>query len=153
MWKAILTIKHEEEEKIIEYKFYKVSNYLRLFNDLHLIYPKYKKEYEVIFNFNFLGNSILVDDLSKYILHNDQIQVTIKNVKPIYYLYDPIFKYEIVQSYNMKKLYEYADKELKGVILLYKRKGYLNKFLDVLTKPDFYKNECINRLVKNYIFF
>jgi hypothetical protein len=152
MWKAILKIKHEEEEKIVEYKFYKVSNYLKLFNDLHLIYPKYKKEYEVIFNFNFLGNQILVDDLTKYILHNDQIDITIRKIKPVYYLYDPIFNCEIVQSYNMKKLYEYAEKELNGEILLYQRKGFLNKLLDVLTKPDYYKNECINRMVKNYMF-
>ena len=39
MWKAILKIKDKVRKinKIIEYKFYKVTTYLQLFRDLKLI--------------------------------------------------------------------------------------------------------------------
>jgi len=152
MWKAFLKIKDHVNylEKTIEYKFYKVTTYLNLFHDLSLIYPKYRKEYEIEFRFNYLENSTLIDDLNKYILNNDEIEVIINPCKPVYYLYDPIFKDEIVQSYYAKKLYEYADKNIEGEILLYVKRGYIHKLVDVLTKPDYYKSECINRLMKKY---
>jgi hypothetical protein len=152
MWKAILKIKDKVRKinKIIEYKFYKVTTYLQLFRDLKLIYPKYNKENEITFTFNYLGKSVLIDDFNKYILNNDEIEIEIKKCKPLYYLYDPEFNSEIVESYDLKKLQEYSRVYLDGEILLYKRIGYLDKFVDVLTKPEFYKNQCINRLVKKY---
>jgi len=152
MWKAFLKIKDgvNHVEKTVEYKFYKVTTYLNLFHDLYLVYPKFKKEYEVEFKFNYLDNSTLIDDLSKYILNNDKIEIIINKCKPMYYLYDPIFKDEIVQCYNIKKLYEYADKNIVGEILLYVKRGCIHKLVDVLTKPDYYKSECINRLMKKY---
>ena len=79
-----------------------------------------------------------------------KIEIEIKKCKPLYYLYDSIFNTGIVESYDLKKLQEYSRVYLDGEILLYKRIGYLDKFVDVLTKPEFYKNQCINRLVKKY---
>ena len=153
MWQANLKIIDNVNNinKNIIYKFYKVTTYSQLFRDLPMIYP-YNSKNKVIFIFNYLESSTVIDDLSKYILNKDEIIVKINSCKPLYYLYDPIFKDEIAQSYNIKLLYKYYYKKLshEEEILLYKRIGYKNKLVDVLSSPVYYKNRCIDRLISKY---
>ena len=78
MWKANLTIIDEiaNEEKKLIYRFSKICRYFNLLFDLNSHYPI--SEYiscDIFFTFQYLEQKIYIDDLTKYILNNDNIEI------------------------------------------------------------------------------
>ena len=135
------------------YRFYKLTTYKNLLNDLPNIYSKFNSKFNVIFTFQDLNNNYVVTNLNNYILIGDKINIIFKIYKNIYFLYDFYSKKILKKSYDIKELYKiYFDlyKTINNEILLYKKIGCKVKLIDVLDSPNNYKNKCINRLVKNY---
>ncbi len=151
MWKANLKIIDEIQniKKNIIYNFYPIIRYFNLLQELPTLYGIYDCKIE--FNFEYLGKKVVIDDLSKYILNNDIIEIILKPKEKLYYLQDGISKEIIKSSYRTKDLYEFYQKELKDTIdceVLLIRED--KKLLDVWFPPNFFYNRCVNRLVHKY---
>jgi len=138
------------------YKFNRISRYFNLLAEFDSIYPitKYKR-FLIVFSFKYEGKNILVDDLTKFILPKDIIEIRITLPDPLYYLVDSISLEKIRSSYNIKELYKYyleKKDEIDCEIFILKENNGKTKLIDVLIEPNYIYNQCVNRLIFKYNF-
>ena len=127
------------------YKFYKITNYKKILEDLPKIYDKYNKKYTTV----FLNHDDIIEDLCEYILPGDKISLEIYNSETVYFIFDGMSN--IFESKYINEVYKfYRNEKLEGEILLYKRTGLKLFLIDVLINPDEIMNKCINRMIKKY---
>jgi hypothetical protein len=101
---------------------------------------------QVNFYFYYLDKWIYIDDLSKFILNNDSIIIDIDHV---YSLVDSKADQLLLESRNKNDIYELYQKikeQLTRAVIV--KKG--SKIIDVLDKPHYHYNACVNRMVHTW---
>lgn len=141
--------------KNIEYRFNKISKYIYLFNELENLYDPKCKCSIIIYSI-FLEQKRIVNNLDKYILNGDQIEIVLNLEVPVYMLTD-IKSGDVIKSdKNMKTLYklyyEHLENTMDCELLLIRRYAGKLSLIDVLDSPRRHYNECLNRLIHKYNF-
>lgn len=157
MWKVQLHIINHflDTEGVKTYCFKPILQYKNLHEYLPKILPHLDlTHYIVDFYFTYLNKTVLVDDLEKYILNNDLIEIHLNfNDKQQYFLRDSYNDENLYVSPNIDDIYTYYKDSILNhdfPLLIYREKYNKYNLIDVLENPDYYINSCINRMVHKY---
>ena len=102
----------------LEYKFKSISKYRFLLNSLPHIYPEFSNvACHIAIWYTYNGEKIRINDLNKYILNRDIIELEIYPLRKTYFLYNIMEQKKLIKSLNnMPDLYRFYNTQLMNNI-------------------------------------
>lgn len=157
-WKVYLIFidNTNSRKTTIKHSFRPLYTYRLLLSDLDKLYKKIDwkvpKGFKITFKLSsYRQNPELIDDLDRYILNRDKIEIVFYNPKIINYGLFSESDELLLRSSSMITIYNDIEiDKLNQTLLLYTIDDTKNKIklIDVIDNPKRLYNELINRMVK-----